>query len=306
MRRLKQLGLSARVHRTVVIEQSGTAARCGDERRGEVARANSTWSTWSSARQVDRPVPHRLKLQTPIRALSSKECDNMGMVKLKSSDGTVSGYLAIPKKGNGPGVLVLHAWWGLTDFLKGLCDRLATAGFVAFAPDLYRGATAAIRDEAKKLVSKLDDEAAKRDIAGSVRGLQTHPAVRGKRLGVIGFSLGAFLGLGLVQEFPGDVAAVVLFYGTREGDYDTAKLSKTKAAFLGHFAETDEFESATSVADLEKLLHTIGKDVTFHAYPGTTHWFFEEDRADSYNPRAAEVAWERTIRFLKARLSLQG
>src|SRR2546425_9227742 len=93
----------------------------------------------------------------------------------------------------------------------------------------------------------------------SARGLQTHTAVRGKRLGVIGFSLGAFLGLGLVQEFPGDVAAVVLFYGTREGDYDAAKLSKTKAAFLGHFAETDEFESATSVADLEKVLHTIGK-----------------------------------------------
>lgn len=227
----------------------------------------------------------------------------MGMVKLKSPDGTVSGYLAIPKKGNGPGVLVLHAWWGLTDFFKDLCDRLATAGFVAFAPDLYRGATASIRDEAKKLLSKLDDEAGRRDIASGVRGLQIHPAVRGKRLGVVGFSLGAFWSLWLAQEFPGDVAAVVLFYGTREGDYDTTKLSKTKAAFLGHFAETDEFESAASVGDLEKLLRTIGKEVTFHTYPGTTHWFFEEDRADSYNARAAKDAWQRTIRFLTTQMS---
>src|SRR3989442_1781854 len=64
----------------------------------------------------------------------------MAMVDLKSREGTVSGYLAIPKKGNGPGVLVLHAWWGLNDFFKGLCDQLAMAGFVAFAPDLCRGA----------------------------------------------------------------------------------------------------------------------------------------------------------------------
>jgi len=224
------------------------------------------------------------------------------MVQLSSPQGKVSGYLAVPKNSNGPGVLVLHAWWGLNDFFKGLCNRLAAAGFVAFAPDLYRGAIASTRDEAEGLVSKLDQEAARRDLTKALQGLQLHPAVQGKRLGVIGFSLGAFLSLGLVQEFPGDVAAIVLFYGTREGDYDTTRLSKTTAAFLGHFAETDEFESAASVQGLEKLLRTIGKDVTFHTYPGTTHWFFEEDRADSYNPRAAKEAWQRTIRFLRAQL----
>ncbi len=227
----------------------------------------------------------------------------MGMAELKSPEGKVPGYLAVPKKGKGPGVLVLHAWWGLTDFFKDLCDRLATAGFVAFAPDLYRGATASTRDEAESLVSKLDREAASRDIASGVRGLQIHPAVRGKRLGVVGLSLGAFLGLWLVQELPGDVAAMVLFYGTREGDYDNTKLSKTKAAFLGHFAETDEFESTAAVQELEKLLRTTGKDVTFHTYPGTTHWFFESDRPDAYDAGAAKVAWEQTIRFLTTQLS---
>src|SRR5438128_4573369 len=126
----------------------------------------------------------------------------MAMVDLKSPEGTVPGYLAITKKGRGPGVLVLHAWWGLNDFFKGLCNRLATAGFVAFAPDLYRGATASTRDGANALMSKLSEKAASEDIARSVRALQVHPGVRGKRPGVIGFSLGAFWALWLAQEPP--------------------------------------------------------------------------------------------------------
>ena len=89
------------------------------------------------------------------------------MIELKSPEGKVPGYLAVPKKGNGPGVLVLHAWWGLTDFFKGLSDRLASTGFVAFAPDLYRGATASTREEAKKLLAKLDDERAAGTLSGA-------------------------------------------------------------------------------------------------------------------------------------------
>ena len=222
----------------------------------------------------------------------------MGTVELRSPEGTVSGYLAVPRKGNGPGVLVLHAWWGLNDFFKSLCDRLATAGFVAFAPDLYRGATASTIEQAEELMSKLSQEAARKDIVSSVRGLQIHPGVRGKRLGLVGFSMGAFWGLWLAQELPKDVAAVIVFYGTREGNY-----AKTQAAFLGHFAETDEFEPPASVRDLEKVLRVSGKDVTIHEYPGTTHWFFEEDRVDAYDARAAKIAWQRTIRFLTTQLS---
>ena len=222
----------------------------------------------------------------------------MAMVELKSADGKASGYLAVPKTGSGPGLLVLHAWWGLNDFFKGLCDRLAAAGFVAFAPDLYRGATASTRDGAENLMSKVDQKAAGREIQSAVRGLQVHAGVRGKRLGVVGFSMGAFWGLWLAQELPADVAAVVLFYGTGDGNY-----SQIRAAFLGHFAETDEFEAPAVVQDLEKVLRTTsGKDVTFHTYPGTKHWFFEKDRPDAYDAPAAELAWQRTIRFLKTQL----
>src|SRR5947209_19770553 len=111
--------------------------------------------------------------------------------------------------------------------------------------------------------------------------------------------MGAFWGLWLAQELPADVAAVVLFYGTGDGNY-----SQIRAAFLGHFAETDEFEDPAVVQDLEKVLRTTsGKDVTFNIYPGTKHWFFEKDRPDAYDASAAELAWQRTIRFLKTQLS---
>src|SRR5438046_5393646 len=222
----------------------------------------------------------------------------MTMVELKSPDGKVSGYLAVPKTGSGPALLVLHAWWGLNDFLKGLCDRLATAGFVAFAPDLYHGATASTRDGAENLMSELDQKATGREIQSAVKGLQVHAGVRGKRLGVVGFSMGAFWGLWLAQELAADVAAVVLFYGTGDGNY-----SHIKAAFLGHFAETDEFESAAAVQGLEKDLRTRVKDLTFYTYPGTTHWFIEKDRPDAYDAPAAKLAWQRTIRFLTTQLS---
>ena len=222
----------------------------------------------------------------------------MGMVELKSQDGKVSGYLAVPKKGNGPGVLVLHAWWGLNDFFEALCDRFATAGFVAFAPDLYHGATASTRDGAEKLMSRLDQKAASREIVSGVRGLQVHPGVRGKRLGLVGFSMGAFWGLWLAQEHPTDVAALVLFYGTGDGNY-----GKINADVLGHFAEKDEFEPTASVQELEKLLREGGRNVTIHTYPGTGHWFFENDRTDAYDARAAELAWQRTIPFLTTHLS---
>src|SRR2546428_12827546 len=131
--------------------------------------------------------------------------ESTGMIELKSPEGKVPGYLAVPKKGNGPGVLVLHAWWGLTDFFKGLSDRLANAGFIAFSPAPYRAATASTRDAAKKPLPQLDDERARRDIAGGVRGLQSHPAVRGKRLGGGGLGLRAVRARLFGQELPPDL-----------------------------------------------------------------------------------------------------
>lgn len=203
-------------------------------------------------------------------------------------------YLATPEEGTGPGVLVLHAWWGLTPVFTDVCDRLATAGYVALAPGLFPGeATAATIPEAEALRDAHDEAALAeplvRAAAELLRGL---PAVSEGPIGVIGFSLGAYWALHVSQTRPDDVNATVVFYGTDDGDYRTAR-----AAYLGHFAAHDDFEPLEAVRALEAKIRAAGREVTFHVYPGARHWFFEPNRPE-YDPAAAELAWERTLAFL--------
>jgi carboxymethylenebutenolidase len=207
------------------------------------------------------------------------------------------GFLATPAMGKRPGLLVLHPWWGLNETMKALCGRLATEGFITFAPDLYRGKIAATIKDAEILSSELNEMQAKSDIADAVTFLSERTDLSGPGLGVIGFSLGAYFALGLSLEDPDRVRAVVGFYGTRSADY-----RRSKAAYLGHFAQTDEYEPASDVSRLENALRTAGRPVTFHTYVGTGHWFFEQDRSDAYNEVAAKLAWERTVAFLREEL----
>jgi carboxymethylenebutenolidase len=216
---------------------------------------------------------------------------------------TISAYLAVPEHGSGPGVLVLHAWWGLTEPFRQVCDRLAEAGFVALAPDLYRGKTTAAVEEAQAWGAALDRvvERWRGDIAGAVQVLRQHDATnltdgRGK-LALVGFSLGGAYALDMSVNLAQEITAVVTFYDSYPGlDY-----SKASAAYLCHFAQDDPFEPAESVAQMEQALQAAGRPVTCYTYPGTKHWFFEDNRPE-YDAEAARVAWERTIAFLHERL----
>jgi carboxymethylenebutenolidase len=225
------------------------------------------------------------------------------MREFQVDDRTINAYLAVPEHGSGPGVLVLHAWWGLTEPFRQFCDRLAEAGFVALAPDLYHGKTTASTEEAEALVEALDQdvERVRGDIAAAVQFLRQHTAThladgRGK-LALVGFSLGGAYALDLSVTLAQEIAAVVTFYATYPGlDYRRAS-----TAYLCHFAEDDPFEPAESVAQMKQALQAAGRSATFYTYPGTKHWFFEENRPE-YDAEAARIAWERTIEFLHQRL----
>jgi carboxymethylenebutenolidase len=210
------------------------------------------------------------------------------------------GYMALPDMRAGPGVLLLHAWWGLTLFFRAVCERLANEGFVALAPDLYHGATAATPTEAKQLRFGLNDEQANREMEGALRCLQSQPSVSGTRVGVVGFSMGGYLALRLARRVGDALGAAVIFYATEGGSFETAQ-----TPVLGHFAAGDGcWAGARAMASLEERLHGAGCETAFHVYPDTQHAFFEQDRPEAYHAQAADLAWRRTIAFLRAHLAV--
>lgn len=217
-------------------------------------------------------------------------------VEFKAEGGQGKGYLASPEKPRGA-VLVLHAWWGLNDFFKGFAKRLASQGFLALAPDLHDGALAKSVGEAKELKSKIEDERIKKIVLGAIDYLASLPSVSGRKIGVVGFSMGAAWSLLLSTLKPENVGAVVVFYGSYPIDF-----SKARASYLGHFAPDDEWEPIADVHATEEKIRGAGKEVTFHFYPGMKHWFVEENRPLEYNRDAADLAWKRTLEFLDSKL----
>ncbi|HUF38037.1 MAG TPA: dienelactone hydrolase family protein [Anaerolineales bacterium] len=209
----------------------------------------------------------------------------------------VNAALSLPPGGSGPGVLLLHAWWGLNPFFKSLCDRIAAQGFVCLAPDLFQGETAKTREEAEDLVNRRDDD----DYIGSVvtaakDHLLAHPVCTSEKIGVVGFSFGAAWVLVLASQALEQIGAGVLFYGIWRADFVSIQ-----APILGHFSDMDEWEPYDNTVKLIDEMGEIGLDVEFHSYPGQPHWFMESDRPE-YDAEAAELAWERTFAFIKKHL----
>jgi carboxymethylenebutenolidase len=206
------------------------------------------------------------------------------------------GYLAKPSSGNGAPVLVLHAWWGLNDFTRAFCDRLAEAGFLAFAADLFDGKVAKTVEEAEKLSSAAEENYQQlRDKSAAAAEYLYELAGRpAEGIATIGFSFGAVYALDLPAVHPELVKAVVVFYGSWVESH-----GESHATYQGHFAAMDEFEPDENVAALEESLQQAGRPAEIYRYPDTGHWFFEPDRPDAYNAEAAELAWQRTLDFLK-------
>ena len=152
---------------------------------------------------------------------------------------------------------------------------------------------------AESLSNTLDYAGAKADLAAAVTFLADHESQisptggEDKNVAVVGFSLGAYYALHLSDVDPRRISAVVRLWDP-PGDYN-----RSRAVYLGHFAENDEFEPQSEVDALEDALRDAGRLVTFYRYHGTGHWFFEPDRPDAYAAAAAELAWDRTLRFLK-------
>ena len=227
--------------------------------------------------------------------------DPMGRALEFSSGGDrVQAYLATPASGSGPGVVVIQEWWGLVDHIRDVCDRLARAGFVALAPDLYRGETASDPDRAGRLMMGLEIPRAARDLDAAVHALQSQPEVEGAKVAAIGFCMGGQLAL-FAATRNAKIGAVVDCYGVHPNV--TLDLTGLEAAVLGIFAERDAFVPAEAVRRLESDLRAAGKRAQCTIFPGVDHAFLNDTRPDVYDANAAARAWSEILAFLRAEAS---
>lgn len=224
-------------------------------------------------------------------------------VEFASNGSSVGGYLAVPEAGSGPGIVVVQEWWGLDPSLKIMVDRLAEAGFVALAPDLYHGELAGHdeMDKAAQLMQALPPDRAARDMSGAVDYLHAQQAVRGKGIGVVGFCMGGMLALYLAAQRPDRIVAAVPFYGFPQGDQEP-DWAPMRAVVSGHMAERDDFFSPEAARQLETKLRGMGKDVTFTIYPAGHAFMNPEDALGTADPELAARIWPGVVAFLHQHL----
>lgn len=200
-------------------------------------------------------------------------------------------YFVSPPSGPGPAVLLLHSWWGLTPFFRRLADRLAENGYTVLAPDLTQE-TFTDPIEAQQHLADLDaDRLASLTLSGAriVRDRSSQP---GEPISVIGFSMGASLGLWASVRAPEVVSRVVAFYGVQSIDF-----AGSSAAYQLHLADDDHLVSDDEAVFMEATMGIENLSVDTYRYPGTSHFFFERDRTE-YDEAAARLAWERVLEFL--------
>ena len=225
-------------------------------------------------------------------------------VSFNRPDGkSVNGYLAEPAGGGkAPGIVVIQEWWGLNDQIKGVADKLAKGGYRALVPDLYRGKSTVDAEEATHLMNGLNfADAASQDIRGAAQYLKKSGS---PKVGVTGFCMGGALTVLSAVNVP-EMDAGVIWYGYPPLEYVDA--SKIKAPLLGHFATRDQAFPIGNVDELEKKLRAASVKFEFHRYDAK-HAFANETADEKkldmlkYDPKAAELAWKRTMDFLAKHL----
>jgi carboxymethylenebutenolidase len=222
-------------------------------------------------------------------------------IRIQAAAGDTDTYLAPARPSPGPPVLLLHTWWGLNEAIRDLADRLAGDGFTVMAPDLFDGRVLTTIEDAEAYTTAIERGGGQPGglnpdrIVGRVEAaldhLLAHPDVRGDRAAIVALSFGGWYG-SHVAAGRSDVAAFVSIYS------DVYE-APGGAAYLGHFAENDRFVDSTPVAEMQK---TLGEGSAAHVYPGTKHWFMEPDRRE-FDEKATELAYSRTVAFLRENLT---
>jgi carboxymethylenebutenolidase len=221
-------------------------------------------------------------------------------VSYKSGDETVQAMIYTPSgKGPFPGIIVVHEWWGLNDWVKEQASKLADQGYAALAVDLYRGKVATTPDEAHELMRGVPEDRATRDLHAAFEFLKSQSNVKKDRMASIGWCMGGGYSLDVALQEP-TLTAAVINYGHLAVDADSLK--KINASILGLFAGQDRGIPVDDVKKFEQNLKQMGKKVEIVIYANAGHAFENPNNKDGYRPDDAADAWKRTVKFLESTL----
>jgi carboxymethylenebutenolidase len=228
-------------------------------------------------------------LATPSRAKTEK-------VSYKSGTETVSGYLARPDRpGRLPGLIVIHEWWGQTDWAREETREFSEQGYVALAIDLYRGKVTSDPKEAAALSQGLPQDRVARDLKAAFDYLASRPDVNKSKIGSVGWCMGGGYSLELAELEP-QLAACIVNYG--EMPTDPAKIEAIHAPLLGNFGNDDTVIPPSAVRQFQKDLEADGKLIDAKIYYNAPHAFENPGNKTGYRLQEAADAWKRMINFL--------
>jgi carboxymethylenebutenolidase len=217
-------------------------------------------------------------------------------VSYKSGDETVQAVLYAPEgKATAPGIVVIHEWWGLNDWVKEQASKLADQGYVTLAIDLYRGKVATTPDEAHEIMRGVPEDRAARDLHAAVEFLKAQSNVKRDRIASIGWCMGGGYSLDVALQEP-TLAATVINYGHLASDSESLK--KIKAPILGLFGGQDRGIPTEDVKKFERALKQQGNKVEVVIYPDAGHGFENPNSKTGYRADDAADAWKRTVNFL--------
>jgi carboxymethylenebutenolidase len=221
-------------------------------------------------------------------------------VQFASTPDQGQGYVAVPAtKGKHPAVIVIQEWWGLNDWIRDQADRFASQGYVALAPDLYRGKSTADASEAHELMRGLPEDRAMADLKGAFDYLTSRSDVDASRIGVIGWCMGGGYALQLAIAEP-RIAAAVINYGHLVTDPNT--IASINPPILGNFGEADRGIPPDDVRAFDAALKKAGKQSDIKIYPGAGHAFMNPNNKGGYVKSAAKDAWVRIDSFFQRTL----
>ncbi|MGV9211329.1 dienelactone hydrolase family protein [Micromonospora sp. RB23] len=223
------------------------------------------------------------------------------MVSYRSNGGTSEGYLAIPASGTAsPAVIVLQESWGLVPHIRSVADRFAEAGFVALVPNFRHGAATSEAAEAQHELANRMAEAAK-DVAEAADYLAGRPEVTGK-VGAVGFGAGASLALRSATRSERIVATAGFYPALSWESMRSDWVDYAGKAAIIHCSDEDGTSTDESVQAVRRAVEEAGGTCQIYAYPGTSHGFFDDDRPEAFDQRAAASAWARTLELFRAKL----